>query len=125
VPFDKNFCDERVPMRTVCGVNYGSQAGEQTLTFSGELYEIERDVAALAAEERKRICQKRSRKVTDALHQWLTAERRKVPEGSATAKALDYSLKRRQTLTRDIDAPAAVRQAARARGGRAGGCRSV
>jgi transposase len=30
-------------------------------------------------------------------------ERQRVPDGSATAKALDYSLKRWQTLTRYID----------------------
>jgi hypothetical protein len=32
--------------------------------------------------------------VADALHHWLSARRQKVPEGSATAKANDYSLKR-------------------------------
>jgi len=77
--------------------------GEQALKLFGELYDIERDVAALAAEERKRIRQERSRKVADALHQWLTAQRQKVPEGSATARAIDYSLKRWQALTRYID----------------------
>lgn len=50
--------------------NHGSPVGEQALKFFGELYDIERDVAALAAEERKRIRQERSRKVADALHQW-------------------------------------------------------
>jgi len=83
--------------------NHGSPVGEQALKLFGELYDIERDVAALAAEERKRIRQERSRKVADALHQWLTAQRQKVPEGSATAKAIDYSLKRWQALTRYID----------------------
>jgi len=57
----------------------------------------------MAAEERKRVRQERSRKVADALHQWLTAQRQKVPEGSATARAIDYSLKRWQALTRYID----------------------
>ena len=83
--------------------NHGSPVGEQALKLFGELYDIERDVAALAAEERKRIRQERSRKVADALHQWLTAQRQKVPEGSATARAIDYSLKRWQALTRYID----------------------
>jgi transposase len=83
--------------------NHGSQVGEQALKFFGELYDIERDVAALAAEERKRIRQERSRKVADALHQWLTAQRQKVPEGSATAKAIDYSLNRWRPLSRYID----------------------
>lgn len=83
--------------------NHRSPVGEQALKFFGELYDIERDVAVLAAEERKRIRQERSREVADALHQWLTAQRQKVPEGSATARATDYSLKRWQALTRHID----------------------
>ncbi|MET3395811.1 hypothetical protein ABIC33_006488 [Variovorax sp. 1140] len=41
--------------------------------------------------------------MADALHQWLTAQRQKVPERSATARAIDYSLKRWQALTRYID----------------------
>ncbi len=80
-----------------------SPVGERALKFFGELYDIERDVAALSTEERKRIRQERSRKVADALRQWLTAQRQKVPEGSATARAIDYSLKRWQALTRYID----------------------
>jgi hypothetical protein len=41
--------------------------------------------------------------VADALHQWLRAAAQKVPEGSATIKAIDYSLNRWQALTRYID----------------------
>ena len=37
------------------------------------------------------------------MHLWLTAQRQKVPEGSATAKAIHYSLGRWQALTRYID----------------------
>jgi hypothetical protein len=37
------------------------------------------------------------------MHAWLTAQRRRVPPGSATAKAIDYSLGRWQALTRYID----------------------
>ena len=45
--------------------------------------------------------------MADALRHWLTQQR--VPEGSATAKAIDYSLKRWHALTRyigDGDLPA-------------------
>ena len=38
-----------------------------------------------------------------ALQQWLQQQRALVPEGSATAKAIDYSLKRWDALTRFID----------------------
>jgi len=37
------------------------------------------------------------------LHQWLVEHRRKVPEGSATARAIGYSLNRWAALTRYID----------------------
>lgn len=38
-----------------------------------------------------------------ALHTWLQAHRLKVPDGSATAKAIDYSLNRWAALVRYID----------------------
>ncbi len=84
-------------------VNHGSPIGEQALKFFGELYKVERFVAELAPDDRRSARQERSSKVADALHQWLTAQRQKVPEGSATAKAIDYSLKRWLALTRYID----------------------
>lgn len=36
-------------------------------------------------------------------HTWMLAQRCLVPEGSATAKAFDYSLKRWTALTRYLD----------------------
>jgi transposase len=84
-------------------INNQSQIGEQALKFFGELYDIEREVQTLEPDERRRIRQERSRKVADALHQWLTAQRQKVPDGSATAKAIDYSLNRWAALTRYVD----------------------
>jgi len=41
----------------------------------------------------------RSRPMVDALHQWLIQQRHKVRDGSATARAIDYSLNRWQALT--------------------------
>lgn len=63
----------------------------------------ESEVAELLPEERRRIRQERSRKVADALQQWVAGQRLRVPDGSATAKAIDYSLKRWHALTRYID----------------------
>ena len=83
--------------------NHGSPIGEQALKFFGELYAVEREVAKLEPEDRRRIRQERSRKVADALQQWLAGQRQRVPDGSATARAIDYSLKRWQALTRYID----------------------
>ena len=38
--------------------------------------------------------QRHTQPVLDALHHWMLLQRQKVPEGSTTAKALDYSLRR-------------------------------
>jgi hypothetical protein len=84
-------------------VNHGSQVGERALKFFGEIYDIEREVQELQPDERRRIRRQRSAKVADALHQWLEQQRKLVPEGSATAKAIDYSLKRWKALTRFVD----------------------
>jgi transposase len=84
-------------------VNHDSQVGERALKFFGEIYDIEREVQELNPDERRRIRHQRSAKVADALHQWLEQQRKLVPEGSATAKAIDYSLKRWKALTRFIE----------------------
>ncbi len=83
--------------------NHGSQVGEQALKFFVTLYEVEREVKQLKPNERKAIRQDRSKPIADALHQWLTQHKQKVPDGSATAKAIDYSLKRWKALVRFID----------------------
>lgn len=72
------------------------------MKFFGKLYDVERDVQTLTSDERKTIRQERARPTADALHQWLTQQRQKVPDGSATARAIDYSLKRWIALTRYI-----------------------
>jgi transposase len=83
--------------------NHGSPLGEQALKLFGELYEVEREVATSNAEQRRQARRQRSRPVADALHKWLVLQRQKVPDGSATAKAIDYSINRWVALTRFID----------------------
>jgi transposase len=83
--------------------NHKSTVGEQALKFYKGLYDIEREVQDLDPLERKAVRQARSRPLVDAMHQWLTQQRQVVPNGSATAKAIDYSLKRWTALTRYID----------------------
>ena len=75
------------------------------LELIGKLYEIERDVRSL--DEPTRLQQRRSlaAPIADALHDWMRAQRAKVPPGSATVKALDYSLNRWAALTRYLDDP--------------------
>jgi transposase len=83
--------------------NHSSTLAEQALKLFGTLYDIEREAKDLTHDERLRIRQLKSRTAADLLHAWLIANRQKVPDGTATAKAIDYSLKRWAALTRFID----------------------
>jgi transposase len=83
--------------------NGSSQIAGQALQTIGLLYDIERETQDLSAQDRQAIRQDKSRRIADALHAWMLAQRSQVANGGATAKALDYSLKRWQALTRFID----------------------
>ncbi len=83
-------------------IHHASPLGEQALKFFMKLYEVEREVRELGAAERKAIRLEKTKPIADALHQWLTQQRQKVPDGSATAKAIDYSLNRWEALVRFI-----------------------
>lgn len=80
-----------------------SQIAEQALKMIGLLYDVEREVKELDADERKRIRQEKARPLADALFEWMCLHRAKVPDGSATAKALNYSINRWAALTRYLD----------------------
>ena len=80
-----------------------SQLAEQALRHIGQLYEIEREVRDLLPDERQRIRQEKAKPIADALHVWMLAQRQLVHEGTAIAKALDYSLKRWEALVRYLD----------------------
>ena len=56
------------------------------------LYRIEADAKALTAEQRLQMRQERSQPLWEEMHVWLQLERTRVPDGSAIAKAIDYSL---------------------------------
>lgn len=56
------------------------------------LYRIEAEAKGLTAEQRLQMRHERSRPLWDELHVWLRLERTRVPDGSAIAKAIDYSL---------------------------------
>ena len=80
-----------------------SQIAEYALGLIGQLYETERQAKALNPLDRQRLRQKQARPVADALFEWMRLQRTRVTDGSATAKALDYTLKRWQALTRYLD----------------------
>ena len=80
-----------------------SQLAEQALHSIGGLYEIERQTREMSDEDRRRIRQEKATPLAKALHEWMLTHRDLVPNGSATAKALDYSLKRWVALTRGLE----------------------
>ncbi len=76
------------------------------IDFIGQLYGIEREVKELAAEQRRHERRTRAAPIARALHDWLIAQRTKITSGTATARAIDYSLNRWGALTRYLDDPA-------------------
>ena len=80
-----------------------SQIAQQALQYIAQLYEVEREVKSLRADERLQIRQAKSKLLADAMHEWMMLQRQKIIDGSATAKALDYSLRRWGALMRFLD----------------------
>ena len=80
-----------------------SPVAQRALEYIAQVYEIERELKACSADERQRGRLERSKTLLDALHAWLLLTRQKVTDGTATAKALDYSLRRWQALTRFVN----------------------
>src|SRR5690606_36016118 len=68
-------------------------------------YDVERDARDLAPQERLQLRRTRAAPVARALHEWLLAQRVRVSDGTATAKAIDYSLNRWRALVRYLDDP--------------------
>ena len=69
-----------------------SVVATQAIQLSAWLYRIEADAKTLTAAQRLQMRQDRSRPLWEELHVWLKLERTRVPDGSAIAKAIDYSL---------------------------------
>jgi transposase len=67
---------------------------QEALERIGALYTIEAEGRDLTIEARAHLRQTQAQPRLAALHAWLIATRLSVAEGSGTAKALDYSLKR-------------------------------
>ena len=65
----------------------------QAIQRIARLYKIEADARALTADQRLQMRHERSQPLWEELHVWLQLERTRVPDGSAIAKAIDYSLK--------------------------------
>jgi transposase len=84
-------------------VSSKSQIAGQACIYISQLYDVERDARHLSADERLQVRQTKSKLLARAFHQWMLLQRQKITDGSATAKALDYSLKRWGALMRFLD----------------------
>jgi transposase len=80
-----------------------SPVAAQAIQRIAWLYRIEADARDLTTEQRLLMRQQRSRPLCEELHAWLQLERRRVPDGSAIARAIDYSLNRWTALIRFLD----------------------
>ena len=80
-----------------------STLAEQALGYIKLLYQVEAEAKDLTAQQRQIVRATQARLIAEALHKWMLTQRQKVPDGSGTAKALDYSLKRWAALTRYLD----------------------
>jgi transposase len=76
-----------------------SEVAAQAIQRIAWLYRIEADARALSCEQRLQMRHERSKPLWQELHVWLQLERARVPDGSAIAKAIDYSLNHWQALS--------------------------
>jgi transposase len=69
------------------------------------LYQVERHVQSLSAEQRDQYRQQKAKPIAQQLLAWLQTQRSQIPPGTGLAKAIDYTLKRWQALTRYLQQP--------------------
>ena len=67
------------------------------------IFDIERDINGLSADERLRVRRETSAPLVAALETWLRAERAKLSRHAAIAKAIDYMLTRWPGFTRFLE----------------------
>jgi len=86
-------------------VNHQSEIAAEALELYGALYAVESEARDLEldAESRRRLRQEKAMPVAEKLRAWLDRKLAQVPEGSATSKAISYSLRRWGALTRYLD----------------------
>lgn len=81
----------------------GSQIAGHSVKLIAGLYKIEREIAGLDAQARHEARQQHAKPIAEELHTWLVSQRQRLASADATAKAIDYSLKRWRALTRYLD----------------------
>jgi len=77
-----------------------STIATEAIELIRQLYAVERDIRDADNEVRLQQRKERAVPLAKTLHDWLTAQRARVTDGTATARAIDYSLGRWTALTR-------------------------
>ena len=76
-----------------------SPVAQQAVQRIAWIYRIEQEARQLCAEDRLAMRRERSKLLWREMQVWLQLERTRVPEGSAIARAIDYSLNHWPALT--------------------------
>jgi len=80
-----------------------SPIAAKAVEYINALYDIEREAKELPAEDRRHLRQEKAKPIIDALHQWLIGQRAGLTNGTRTARAIDYTLKRWKALVRYLE----------------------
>jgi transposase len=80
-----------------------SPIAKEALDRIAKLYAIEQAGREIEVEARQELRRREAKPVLDEFFQWLFATRQRVADGSGTARAIDYSLKRWPALVRYAD----------------------
>ncbi|MEO7127675.1 MAG: IS66 family transposase, partial [Rhodoferax sp.] len=80
----------------------GSPVAGEAVQRIAAIYRIERELRDLSAQQRRAQRQERAGPLWESLQAWLSLESQRVPDGSATAKAINYSLNHWQALTANL-----------------------
>ena len=84
-------------------VSNDSPIANQALQSIGLLYDIEREAATMDTQSRQRLRQEKAKPLLNKYREWLIGQREKVTNGTSIAKAIDYTLKRWEALTRYVE----------------------
>lgn len=80
-----------------------SEIAKEALDRIGQLYDIERQIKGLPADERLAIRQQKAKPKVDAFHTWAEAQLARIPGKSDLAKAFRYGLSRWPSFTLFLD----------------------
>jgi transposase len=80
-----------------------SEVAKEAIKRIGWIYHVEGQFEGMDAQQRLAAREQLTRPLWKELHVWLQLERRRVPDGSSIAAAIDYSLNAWDALTRHLE----------------------